>query len=105
LTANKLAIPNTTTESYPVKSWGRTLTANTVATVDSLEMALLKLPIKKVTYIEGASDSQVQQMLKLGIDGMIGNKLFLNNILIIGTKTKKFGIINYPKTTFIEQTQ
>ncbi len=104
-TANKLATPNTATESYPVKSWGKTLTANTTTTADSLGMASQKLPIKKVTYIEGASDSQVQQMLKLGIGGMIGNKLFIKNILIIDTKTKKFGILNYPKTTFIEQTQ
>jgi hypothetical protein len=93
-TAGKLATPNMITESYPVKSWGKTLTANTATTADSLEMASLKLPIKKVTYIEGASDNQVQQMLKLGIGGMIGNKLFLNSILFIDTKNKKFGIIN-----------
>jgi hypothetical protein len=91
-TSDQLAISNTATESYPVKSWGRTLTANTRLTGDSLTMASQKLPIKKVTYIEGASDSQVLQMLKLGIGGMIGNKLFLNRILIIDTKNKKFGI-------------
>jgi hypothetical protein len=91
-TAGKLATPNATIESYPVKSWGKILTANTTLTADSLGMASLKLPIKKVTYIEGASDSQVQQMLKLGIGGMIGNKLFLNRVLIIDTKNKKFGI-------------
>ncbi|MGZ3874942.1 MAG: hypothetical protein ACXVJD_18620 [Mucilaginibacter sp.] len=91
-TSDQLAISNTATESYPVKSWGRTLTANTRLSDDSLTMASQKLPIGKVTYIEGASDSQVQQMLKLGIGGMIGNKLFLNRILIIDTKNKKFGI-------------
>lgn len=91
-TSDQLAIPNTATESYPVKSWGRTLTANTRPSADSLAMALQKLPIKKVTYIDGASDSQVQQMLKLGIGGMIGNKLFLDSILVIDTKNKKFGI-------------
>lgn len=91
-TGNQLAIPNTATESYPVKSWGRTLTANTRLSGDSLTMASKKLPIKRVTDIEGASDSQVQQMLKLGIGGMIGNKLFLNSVLIIDTKNKKFGI-------------
>lgn len=93
-TSDILAAPNTTTESYPVKSWGRTLTANTRSTNDSLSLASNKLPIKKVTYIDGASDSQVQQMLKLGIGGMIGNKLFLKSILIIDTKNKRFGIVN-----------
>ncbi|GAA3972963.1 hypothetical protein GCM10022210_23830 [Mucilaginibacter dorajii] len=92
-TADKLAAPNTTTESYPVKSWGRTLTANTTHTQDSLGIAVQKLPIKNVTYIDGASDSQVQQMLKLGIGGMVGNKLFLNTILILDTRNKKFGLV------------
>jgi hypothetical protein len=91
-TSDQLAIQDAVTASYPVKSWGRILTANTRLSADSLTIASQKLPIKKVTYIEGASDSQVQQMLKLGIGGMIGNKLFLNSILIIDTKNKKFGI-------------
>jgi hypothetical protein len=32
-------------------------------------------------------------MLKLGIGGMTGNKLFLNYILIIDTRNKKFGLV------------
>jgi len=92
-TCDQLASPNTPTESYPVKSWGRTMTANTMLTHDSLTIANQKLPIKKVTYMEGASDNQVQQMLKLGIGGMIGNKLFLNTILVIDTRNKKFGFV------------
>jgi hypothetical protein len=87
-TGDQLATPDALTESYPVQSWGKTLTAKTRPTNDSLTIASQKIAIKKVTYIEGASDSQVQQMLKLGIGGMIGNKLFLNDILIIDTKKK-----------------
>lgn len=92
-TCTALATANTVTTSYPVNSWGKTLTANTVTTSDSLQLANQRLPIKKVTYIEGASDSQIQQMMKLGIGGMIGNKLFLNAILIMDTINKKFGVI------------
>ena len=91
-TAEQLKTPNTTTATYPVSSWGRTLSANTSPTADSLSIANQQLLIHNVTYIEGASDSQVQQMLKLGIGGMIGNKLFLNQTLIIDTKNKKFAL-------------
>ena len=88
-----LALPNSAPVAYQVKSWGKTLIANTMPTPDSLLIATQMLPIRNATYIEGASDSQVQQMLKLGIGGMIGNKLFLNNTLILDTKNKKFGLI------------
>jgi hypothetical protein len=88
-----LAAPNTSPVSYPVKSWGKILTANTVATPDSLVLASHKLPIKFATYIEGASDTQIRQMMKMGIGGMTGNKLFLNAILVLDTRNKKFGIL------------
>ncbi|SHN31924.1 hypothetical protein [Mucilaginibacter sp. OK098] len=91
---NALAMPNTSPVSYPVKSWGKTLTANTVATADSLILASHKLPIKFATYIEGASDTQIQQMMKMGIGGMTGNKLFLNTILVLDTRNKKFGVVS-----------
>jgi len=89
-----LAMSNTSPISYPVKSWGKTLTANTVATSDSLVLASNKRPIKFATYIEGASDTQVQQMMKMGIGGMTGNKLFLNAILVLDTRNKKFGVVS-----------
>lgn len=92
-TSDQLAISNSTTESYPVNSWGRTMIAHTRASADSLSIGSQKLTIKEVTYMDGASEGQVQQMLKLGIGGMIGNKLFLNCILIVDTKNKKFGIV------------
>lgn len=89
---DQLKMAESPVTSYPVKSWGRTLTAHTVLTNDSLSMAGQMLPIKKATYIDGASDSQVQQMLKLGIGGMVGNKLFLSRVLLLDTRNKKFGI-------------
>ncbi|MCR8561616.1 hypothetical protein KXD93_28435 [Mucilaginibacter sp. BJC16-A38] len=93
-TCAALAAPNAIPVSYPVKSWGRMLTANTVATADSLVIASCKLPVKFATYIEGASDTQIQQMMKMGIGGMTGNKLFLNSILVLDTRNKKFGVVS-----------
>jgi hypothetical protein len=87
--ANHIIAP----EVHTANSWGNTLIANTYVTNDSIEIANEKLPIAHATYIEGASNSQIEQMMKLGIGGMTGNKLFIHSTLVIDTKNKKFGII------------
>ena len=92
-TCRQLAIPDAELIQYKVRSWDRFLTANSLATNDSLEIAGAKIPIHYSTYIEGASSAQVAQMLKMGIGGMTGNKIFLGYKLVLDTKHKKFGLI------------
>lgn len=93
-TAMSMAGTAAVVNRYPVKSWGRTLYANSLATTDSVEMGGLRIPIQTVTYMEGASEEQVNRMLKLGIGGMTGNKLFLHTGLVLDTKNKKFMLID-----------
>ncbi|HEX6431056.1 MAG TPA: hypothetical protein VF008_25375 [Niastella sp.] len=93
-TAAMLALPGATSATYPVASWGKILTAISYASGDSIEIASIKMPLNKVTYIEGASDAQVSRMMKMGIGGMTGNKLFLHSILVLDIKNKQFGILN-----------
>lgn len=93
-TSLALAVPNTPPVQYRSKSWDAVLITNTYTTNDSLSIAGKKLPIKKATYIDGASNSQVEQMMKLGMGGMTGNKLFISNILVIDTRNAQFGIIS-----------
>jgi hypothetical protein len=69
------------------------MTANTFPSTVSLEMAFQKIPIRHVTYFEGFSDTQASQMMKMGMGGMTGNRLFLNSVLVLDTKNKKFGVI------------
>lgn len=92
-TCRQLAIPNTGLLHYQVRSWDKILSANSLATNDSLEIAGAKIPIHYVTYIEGVSDAQVAQMSKMGIGGMTGNKIFLEYKLVLDTGNKKFGLI------------
>lgn len=94
-TANQLALPDAKAVQYDVESWGKTLTANTLASNGFIEMADVKIPLRSATYIDGVSPAQVEQMLKMGIGGMTGNKLLLNYILVLDTKNKKFGLC-YP---------
>lgn len=89
-TVLSLASPGAVPVKYNVSSWGRALEATSVVTSDSITIAFNKIPINKATYIEGASDVQVKQMMKMGIGGMTGNKLFLRSLLFLDLKNKKF---------------
>jgi hypothetical protein len=33
-------------------------------------------------------------MKRMGIDGMTGNKSFLNSVLVLDTRNKKFGVLH-----------
>lgn len=92
-TAQSLAIPNSEVIQSKVKSWDKYLTANTIATNDSIQIGSSTIAIRKATFIDGISNSQVDQMMKMGIGGMTGNKLFLPYQLVLDTKNKKFGLI------------
>lgn len=92
-TALAMADKDATALRYPVQSWGRTMYANSLPSSDSIEINKLKIPLEKVTYMEGASESQVNRMLQLGIGGMTGNKLFFKHRLILDTRGKKFMVI------------
>jgi hypothetical protein len=91
-TTAMLAQPGVIPATYPVTSWGKILTAVSYTSSDSIEIAAVKMPLNRVTYIEGASDAQVNRMMKMGIGGMTGNKLFLHSILMLDIKNKRFGI-------------
>lgn len=92
-TAQSLAVADSEVIQSKVKSWDKYLTANTVSTNDSIEISGSKIAIRKTTFIDGISNSQVEQMMKMGIGGMTGNKLFLEYKLILDTKNKKFGLV------------
>lgn len=92
-TAESLAAANAVPAQYPVTSWNRILTANVIAATGSVVIASQTIKLNKVTYMEGASSTQIDQMMKMGIGGMTGNKLFINHKLLLDTKNKKFGVI------------
>lgn len=92
-TALAMADKDAPTLRYPVQSWGRTMYANSLPSSDSIEVNKLKIALERVTYMEGASESQVNRMLQLGIGGMTGNKLFLKHRLVLDTRGKKFMVI------------
>nr|WP_295933853.1 hypothetical protein [uncultured Dyadobacter sp.] len=90
---DRMATPGLSPVQYQVTSWDKILTARTSPTRDSLTMAFTRVPIRHVTYMEGASAAQINQMRKLGIGGMTGNKLFLHHRLLLDVRNKKFAVL------------
>jgi hypothetical protein len=92
-TCFKLATDTNARVQYPVQSWNKTLIANTIVSHDSLTIANLTIPLHQATWIDGASAAQVNQMMKMGMGGMTGNKLFLPYALLLDTKNQQAGLL------------
>lgn len=74
------------------QSWGKTLTAYTHASDDSIGIAGFRLPLHTVSWISGSDPVLAKRMRQAGIGGMAGNALFLNQILVLDMKRKEFGL-------------
>lgn len=90
---DRMATPGLVPVQYRVSSWDKVLTAHSGPTIDSLTIASMRIPVRQVTYIEGASAAQIDQMRKLGIGGLTGNKLFLRHKLLLDTRNGKFAVL------------
>ncbi|RAJ00419.1 hypothetical protein LX64_04125 [Chitinophaga skermanii] len=87
-----LALNGKPANKYTANSWGRTLDVYTAPTNDSILLGGKLLPILTVAHIAGASEQQVAMMKKIGIGGLTGNKLFLQQRLLLDIRGKRFAI-------------
>jgi len=60
--------------------------------IKNIKIGNLQRQLSEVTYITGTSQLQNFLMKQSGMQGMIGNKLFLNHKLILDCKNEKFKI-------------
>lgn len=73
-------------------SWGTVLSVFTTPANKIVEFGSLKLPLSEITYIKGTSQMQNFLMKRSGMQGMLGNKLFLNHKFTLDCQNKKFKI-------------
>ncbi|PBI91674.1 hypothetical protein BSF41_12780 [Flavobacterium sp. ACN2] len=71
-------------------SWGNTLSIYSASAKKKIQFGKVILDLSEVTHIEGTSDLQKFLMKRSGMQGMIGNKLFLQHKLILDCKNEKF---------------
>jgi len=91
-TWQQLARPHAQARITGVTSWGKTLTAHTVATDSTLQLGKVRLPLQTVTYIEGIGFWQTVLMRFSGMGGMLGNEPFTAHTLVIDTPGRRFGV-------------
>lgn len=74
------------------QSWDNILTTYTANCKQKIKIANYEIPLNSVTYVEGFSQAQYAMMKFSGMTGMLGNKLFLNNIMYIDCTQNKMAI-------------
>lgn len=88
----KYKIKNSKIKTHNGNSWGNTLTVISAPANQEIKLGNRKLKLSEVTYIEGTSKIQNILMKLSGMQGMIGNKILLNNKIILDCKNEKFKI-------------
>ncbi len=71
-------------------SWGNTLTTYTASSNESIWFGKTKMDLSEVTYIEGTSLIQNTLMQLSGMQGMVGNKLFLGRTVVLDCRNQKY---------------
>ena len=85
-------IPTGKLLSEKVNSWGDTLSAISAPANKQIHFGTTRLRLSEVTYIEGASALNISMMTRSGMQGMVGNKLFLKNRIVLDCKNQVFKI-------------
>ncbi|GAB3317965.1 hypothetical protein ACFQT0_23595 [Hymenobacter humi] len=88
-----MAQPNAVARTAGVNSWGKTLTAHTVATAADLQINGSTVPLRTVTYIEGSGFLDKMLMRFSGMGGMLGNEPFSQQTVIFDVKGGRFGVV------------
>ncbi|KMQ64193.1 hypothetical protein ACM39_16850 [Chryseobacterium sp. FH2] len=73
-------------------AWGKSLTIKSSPAHQEISFGNSALKLSEVTYIEGTSKMQNFLMKSAGMQGMLGNKIFLNHSLILDCKNQKFKV-------------
>lgn len=89
----KMARPAATAQTVPVNSWGKTLTAHTVATAAAMQFGATTVPLGTVSYIEGMGFMQSTLTRFSGMGGMLGNAPFNQQTIILDVKNGRFGLV------------
>jgi len=88
----KYRTPNGNIKKENGNSWGNLLTAISAPANHTMKIGGSAIKLSEVTRVEGTSQVQNLLMKASGMQGMIGNKLFLNHKLILDCKNEKFKV-------------
>jgi len=89
----QMAQPGAVPRTAVVNSWGHPLTSYTVATLATLNLNAVALPLRTVTYIEGTTPMQNLLTRFSGLGGMLGNAPFAERTVILDVRNERFGLV------------
>ena len=87
-----LKTPNSKIKIEKSQSWNNVLTTYTADCKENIQFRNKLIPVKQITYVEGFSNAQFSMMKFSGMTGMLGNKIFLGNLIFIDCSGNKIGI-------------
>lgn len=73
-------------------SWGNSLQTFTAESNKELTFGRTRVPLRNVTYIEGTSFLQQMLMRFSGMEGMTGNQLFKDRVVILDCASRRFAV-------------
>lgn len=88
-----MARPGAPARVVEVGSWGKPLTAHTVATAAGLTLGAATLPLNTVTYITGTNWQENILMRFSGMGGMLGNEPFSGHTVLFDVAGGRFGLV------------
>ncbi|MCE3076302.1 hypothetical protein [Chryseobacterium gwangjuense] len=74
------------------QSWQNILTTFMATCDQNIQFKNKKIPLRQVTYVEGFSQTQYALMKFSGMTGMLGNRIFLKNVLYLDGENEKMAI-------------
>lgn len=81
---------NSAVKTEKGNSWGNALSVYSASAKKKIRFQKTTITLSEVTYIEGTSGLQQFLMKRSGMQGMMGNKLFLSHKLILDCRNEKF---------------
>ena len=78
-------------DSFKVPSWGKMVDVYSASMKYTVQLGSMDLPRDKVYYVE--SPQVMDYFKEIGLTGLTGNAYFLNNVVLIDYKNKRFGVM------------
>ncbi|MET3038171.1 hypothetical protein ABXT08_18955 [Chryseobacterium sp. NRRL B-14859] len=87
-----LRLPDSTVTTERAQSRPTILTTYSAKSNSFIYFESKQIPLTEVTYVEGFSQTQYMLMKFSGMTGMLGNKIFFNNVIYIDCMKEKMSI-------------
>jgi hypothetical protein len=98
-TFQQLAAPNSAIESTHGNSWGNRISIFHRQSNAKIRLGQTELTCKRVTKMEGMGGLASGMMQMTGMQGMTGNTLFLDHVLVLDYQRQRFGLVSKQSMT------